>query len=107
MVLGPKPSGGGPDGRSRYGPKRRNTLRAGQKHKTRKISGAIVKELRSISDAPPMPFYVVVVLVEPKVLFTRNMMMWKREIKARKDEQITFFPVCHSTQLEALKVYCD
>lgn len=64
-----------------------------------------MKELRSISDAPPMPFYVVVILIETKVLFTRNMLVWKRELKARKDEQIAFFPVCQPIQLEELKVY--
>jgi hypothetical protein len=66
-----------------------------------------VQELVSIAQAPPMPFYVVIRLIDTQVLFTRNYLLWKREIEARKDEHIAFFPVCQSIQLEELKAYYD
>jgi hypothetical protein len=66
-----------------------------------------VRELVSIAEAPPLPFYVVIRLIETQVLFTRNYLLWKKEIKARKDEQVAFFPVCQPTQLEELRAYYD
>ena len=90
---------------NRYCPKRRNTLSTGQINKTRLYIGAIVKELRSILDAPPLPFYVLILLVDTKVLYTSNMLVWRRGIKAHKDEQTIFFPVSQDIQLEELKLY--
>jgi hypothetical protein len=66
-----------------------------------------VRELVSIADAPPLPFYVVIRLVETQVLFTRNFLLWKKEIRARKDEQVAFFPVYQQTQLKELSLYYD
>ena len=64
-----------------------------------------MKELDSISNAPNLPFYVIIVMTDTKILYTSNIFIWQDKLREYINEQIVFFPVIQPIQLETIKQY--